>query len=106
MCAVLRMRAEGRPVPRHNLAFATPFLGVLRLGEERMPELNRHATVARLLDAETGRPVDGLLPLVDARVVRVLADEIVLTGFERVSDGLTERDCAQSWVARMESLRP
>ena len=102
--AVVCLRIAGRAVPKHNLAFTQPFRGVLTLDEQRVPALNRHALVAMLRDPTTGAPVDGIAPLIDARVVRATADEWVVTGFERIDDGMQERDCAQSWLARMESL--
>ena len=102
--AVIRLREAGKIIPRHNLAFATPVLGVLNLGEERIPALNRHALVATLRDPQTGVIVEGLPPLVDARLVRALPDEWVFTGFERVLVGMQECDCAQSWLARASEL--
>lgn len=101
---VVCLRNAGKVVPRHNLAFVTPFVGVLTLYEERVPELNRHALVATLRDPDTGAGIAGLCPLVDARVVRATGDEWVLTGIERVMANLQEVDCAQSWLVRIVRL--
>ena len=102
--AVVRLRDAGKVVPRYTLAFSAPYRGVLTLADEHVPSLNRHSLVAILRDPDSGAPIDGLCPLVDARIVRATADEWVLTGFERVILNMDERDCAQSWVVRMESL--
>lgn len=102
--AVVRLRDAGRTIPRHNLAFVEPLRGVLTIQEESVPTLNRHALIATLRDPATGAPVDGLPSLVDVRVVRALADEWALTGFERVTVGMQECDFAQSWLARMVQL--
>ena len=103
---VLRMRDSGCPIPRYQHAFAKPLQGVLILQEEQVPSLNRHALVATLRDPNTGQPVDGLAPLIDARVVRAMADEWIWTGIERVFVGLRECDCAQTWCVRMVALEP
>lgn len=101
---VVRLRNAGKVVPRHNLAFVKPFVGVLTLNEERIVDLNRHSLVATLRHPDTGAPVPGLNPLLDARVVRATNDEWVLTGIERVADNLIELDCAQSWLVRLDQL--
>ena len=72
--------------------------------EERIPELNRHALVARLLDPATGGDLS-TNPLIDARVVRAMDDEWIITGFERVMVGMFECDCAQSWIARLGEIQ-
>ena len=101
---VLRLRENGRAIPKYQLAFATPIEGVLQMSEERIAELNRHALVARLVDATTGNelPVN---PLIDARMVRAMSDEWIITGFERTTVGVFESDCAQSWIARLARIQ-
>ena len=101
---VLQMRKEGWLIPRYQHAFPRLSRGVLTLQEERVPVLNRCAYVATLRDPLSGAPVEGIQPLLDARVVRVLSDEIILTGIERVTVGLRECDCAQTWQVRLMSL--
>jgi hypothetical protein len=102
--ALTCLRSSGKIVPKHNLAFTQPFRGVLTLSEEHLPNLHRHALVARLRDPLTNAPIDALPPLIDARLIRATADEWVITGFERVMISMQECDCAQTWVARMEQL--
>lgn len=104
--AVVRLRDCGKVVPKHNLAFVKPFVGVLTLDEQHVPALNRHALVATIRHPDTGAPLPGIEPLIDARLVRATADEWVLTGFERATIGMDECDCAQSWIARVEALLP
>lgn len=100
---VLRVRESGSVIPRHNLAFVKPFEGVFTLHEERVPDLNRHSRVARLLNPQVGTPV--LPELYDAALLRATADEWVVTGFERVEQRLKLVDCAQTWVITPVALR-
>ena len=104
LVAIVKVRESGKTIPRHNLAFTRPYCGVLTLGEERIPALNRHALVARLRHPQSGEPVSGLSPLVDARLIRATCDEWILTGFEHVTANLQEIDCAQSWIVRIDEL--
>ncbi len=101
---VLRLRENGRAIPKYQLAFNTPIEGVLILREERIVELNRHALVARLRDANTGGDLP-INPLIDARMVHAMSDEWVITGFERVMIGMFESDCAQSWIASLVRIQ-
>lgn len=103
--AVLKMREAGWIIPGYQHAFPRLLQGVLTLQEERVPSINRSAFVATLRDPDTGAPIDGMAPLIDARVVRVLADEWILTGMEHVLVGLRECDCAQTWQVRFVALQ-
>ena len=100
--SVYCLRTAGVAFPQHNLAFVKPRLGILLLNDEHVPELHRHSLVARLVDPATGAQVEGLARLIDARLVRMMSDELVVTGIERVADGLTTRDCAQSWLVQID----
>ena len=102
--AVLKMRDAGWVIPRYQHAFPRRLQGVLTLQEEQVPSLNRSAYVATLRDPATGAPVDGLAPLIDARLIRALADEWIWTGMEHVLVGLRECDCAQTWQVRLVAL--
>ena len=53
--AVVRLRDCGKVVPKHNLAFVKPFVGVLTLDEQHVPALNRHALVATICIQILGR---------------------------------------------------
>lgn len=101
---VLKMRDGGWPYPRYQHAFAAPAQGVLYVQEESILRLNRHALVATLRHPDSGLPVEGLSPLIDARIIRATADEWVWTGIEHVMVGIKECDCAQTWVVRAVSL--
>ncbi len=94
---VRRLRDEGWVLPRHRLAFGLLPEGIFSLREEMVPMLNRHARVARLLDADTGKPEDNPPALYDAVVLRATADEWIVSGLERVLSGLQEVDVAQTW---------
>lgn len=103
--AVLKMREAGWIIPGYQHAFPHLLQGVLTLQEERVPSINRSAIVATLRDPSSGAPVEGVAPLIDARVIRVLADEWILTGMEHVLVGLRGCDCAQTWQVRFVELQ-
>lgn len=92
------MRREGKEIPRWQHGMGHGQRGFLTIKEEHIEELNRHARVARLEAAsapdETPRP---LLPLVDAQLLNMTPYSFVLTGMERISDGLTTTAYFQSW---------
>lgn len=103
---ILRLRDEGWVLPRHRWAFGQLPEGVFSLREEWVPELNRHARVARLLNTHTGMPVDGLAPLADSVLLRASADEWVISGMERVMRGLQVVDVAQTWLVSLVRMEP
>lgn len=106
---VRRLREAGWALPRHRHAFGQPGEGVFSLLEVMVPELNRHARVATLLDAHTGTPVAGIGSLYDAVMLRATADEWVVTGFERIERDMRVFDVAQTWLislVRMEDAQP
>lgn len=102
---VILIREAGWVLPRHFHAFPKVHEGIFALHEERVPELSRTSRVARLLQVDTGLPVVGIAPLMDAVLLRATADEWVVTGFERVEQRLKLVDCAQTWVITPVALR-
>lgn len=102
---VLRLRDHGWVLPRFRLALLRPKPGLLLLDEIEVKALNRHARVARLIDAEAQIPFDQIPPLIDATFLRMTVDEWVLTGTERLPDGLREIDYTQSWLVTPVELR-
>ena len=103
--AVQRVRETGRILPRHRLAFPVLHEGVLSLLEERVADWNRSTFVAKLLNSNNGALVDGVPPLLDARIIRAMEDEWILTGLERVSLSGNDADCAQTWMVRLVGLQ-
>lgn len=61
--------------------------------EVRVPELQRHVRTAKFL-CEGGESLE----LLDAVLMHLKDDCMVLSGFERVDDGLVKTDFAQTWV--------
>lgn len=90
---VRTLRQLGRNLHKEQLKDMPGFVGVLRVGEERDPELSRQVMRARLLD--TGRAAEhDLLPqLNDARLIWVQGGAFRLTGTER-RDGA---EYGQTW---------
>lgn len=97
---LLRVRKAGWLIPKYQHAFGRHPVGVLRVGEEYIPDLHRHTVMARLLTEGAGHAVEGVVPLWDVRLLHWSVDVITLTGIERVEDekGLKTLDCAQTWV--------
>lgn len=93
--AIRLLRREGREIPRHFHAMGRGVIGVLTVKEEFLPELHRHARIARLQpDSATQKAIP---PLVDPVILDWTPYHWVLTGMERLGDGITTTAFAQSW---------
>lgn len=64
----LRVRKAEWLIPKYQHAFGKPPVGALRVGEEYMPDLNRHTITTQLLTVDTGHPVADAVPLWDVRL--------------------------------------
>lgn len=74
------------------------WVGHFDLKEVRHPGLNRMTRVATLVE-ESGRPVEGLSPLMDAVLLAAHRGWWSLSGYERIEDQPGKFvDYAQSWV--------
>lgn len=80
-----RLRCRGWPIPRYQLSFKETIDGLLTLREERDVVLNRHTRVARLRST-TGKTDLAIPPLLDASLVELTAERIILSGIERNED--------------------
>lgn len=107
---LLRVRTVRWLIPKYQHAFGRHPVGVLRAGEEYVPDLHRHTVMARLLSPDNGHPVADVIPLWDARLLHWSCDVITLTDIERGPDdhkGLKTVDWAQrgfsSLVLRLPS---
>ena len=99
------IRKEGWKLPRFRSCMYHPVRGVLRLREDHAQDLMRLCRVAELLNASTGLPVEGLLPLYDATIIAADGFSWTLTGFERVWDAGRTIDYAQTWLVDPVELR-
>ena len=80
-----RLRDRGWPIPKYQMAFKNTVEGALTLREERDTVLNRHTRIARL-HSSTGATKLDVPPLLDAILVELTAERLVLSGIERHED--------------------
>lgn len=94
-----RLRERGWPIPKYQFAFKRPVAGELTLHEERDDLLNRHTRVARLR-APAWQPDLEVPPLLEAVLVELTRERLILSGIERHEDPLISKveDFAQTWV--------
>ena len=94
--AVVPMRSRGRPLPRAELANATPWIGDVRIEEIRDEQLMRYVRTARVLLLDRPRAANVLGELLEPQIVAMSPQAFTLSGFERVG----EQCYAQSWLVR------
>ena len=94
-----RLRDRGWPIPKYQMAFKNTVEGALTLREERDTVLNSHTGIARL-HWSTGATKLDVPPLLDAILVELTAERLVLSGIERHEDVAIAgiEDVAQTWV--------
>lgn len=94
---IIRLRAEGRPLPPYRRAFGV-VRGNLVLSDAKDPENERVVRLARVLDPRTRQPL-AIPPLFDATLVKV-SEDMWLSGYERHHEPLFDRttDWAQTWL--------
>lgn len=94
-----RLRDHGWPIPKYQMAFKDTVEGTLTLHEERDAVLNRHTRIARLRPPAATTKYE-VPPLLDAILVELTAERLVLSGIERHEDVAIARieDVAQTWV--------
>lgn len=93
---VIRTRRHGVLLPRWQLGSLPRYRGVLVVEERRDPEFGRTLRIARLIDMS--RPTDDPPWLMDSVLLQANDSRLVLTGFERIEDGITKTDYAQTWI--------
>ena len=92
--SVLRMRYQGRALPRRELANRIRTLGDLRVEQVYDEALHRYVRMARLLDPARPLEPDQLPPLYEPALVAMSPLAFTLSGFERMN----AVDYAQSWL--------
>lgn len=100
-CHALRNEV-GAPVPRWLQATGVWHEGHVRVREEFDEAAGRHMLIARLI--QVGRGLEVRPPLLDARLLLLNDDRLVLTGLQR--DDLTGMDTAQAWLLVKDENRP
>lgn len=93
-----RVRQQGWVLPRFRSCMLQPVRGVLRVTEQRLPDMHRTARVAQLHDADTGQPLADVPPLIDAALLAADGVSLTLTSFERIQQGERVIDYAQTWL--------
>ncbi|WP_213957117.1 hypothetical protein [Variovorax sp. dw_954] len=93
---MVRSRDHGRVIPGWQAGRLGAFRGVLTVRQVHQPHLHRYVMTAQMTmqDKAAAPPPD----LWDVPLVEVTRERWILTGFERISDGLTATDYAQTWV--------
>lgn len=98
-----RLRTRGVPIPKYQFAFKEPVEGELWLREESDSVFNRHLRVATLKPPPgvSGEPLHRLL---DAQVIELTRERMILSGIEREHDLAINKieDFAQTWVCWFE----
>lgn len=96
LCSVLQTHRGGVRIAREELRAQTPVVGNLLFGQFDGNPLRR-GPYARLAARGPSVAADPLLPLFDARLVRVVEDGFLLQGYEiEIRDGVA-REVAQGW---------
>lgn len=93
---MVRSRERGVVIPGWQRGRLKAFRGQLLVRQVYQQHLHRYVLTATMHMTERNIPPPP--PLWDVRVVELDVDHWVLTGFERITDGGTETDYAQSWV--------
>lgn len=93
-----RLRDRGQPIPKYQFAFKPTEHGELTLREERDVVLNRYTRIAQLRACDSSAAL--LVPrLLDAQLLELTRERMVLSGIERHEDAaiLKIEDFAQTW---------
>ena len=92
--SVLRLRCNGRPLPRRDWMNQTPVAGDLRVDQLYVKDLRRSVRIARVLDPQRPMKPDELPMLFDPVLLAMSPQAFTLIGFERI-EGV---DYARSWL--------
>lgn len=95
---MVRSRDHGRVIPGWQAGRLGAYRGVLTVRQVHQPHLHRSVLTAQMQmeDRQAEPPPD----LWDVRLVEFTSERWVITGFERINDGLLDTDYAQTWVLR------
>src|ERR1700758_5100215 len=85
---MVRSRDHGRVIPGWQAGRLGAYRGVLTVRPIHQPHLHRSVLTAQMTmeDRRTAAPPD----LWDVRLVEITAERWVITGFERINDGLSD----------------
>lgn len=93
---MVRSRDAGRVIPGWQRGRLRPFRGILLIKTEQLAPLHRFAQVGRMYMADPKAPTPP--PLWDIQPIEMGVDFWSYGGIERIDDGLTVIDFAQTWV--------
>ncbi|WP_323491649.1 hypothetical protein [Undibacterium sp. RTI2.1] len=101
---VTRLWEDGKLIPKWRHSMVYPVLGELAFGECKNPLLRRRLHQANLYDVSHGSANQDLIPpLVDAAVIHMGAEFIILSGLELDVFG---KASAQTWRAQLLFEKP
>lgn len=100
---IVRVREAGWVLPRFRSCMRKAVRGELHVADVYDGILNRWTRVATLLNPVSKAPMPEPPQIYDVTLLAVRSDYLTLTGFERVWDGMSEReyDYAQTWVVSL-----
>lgn len=93
---MVRSRDHGRVIPGWQAGRLGAYRGCLTVRQVHQPHLHRYVLTAQMQMED--QQVDPPPALWDVRLVEFTGDRWVITGFERIDDGLIATDYAQTWV--------
>lgn len=98
-----RLRTRGVPIPKYQFAFKEPVEGELTLRDEIDSVFNRHLRVATLSTA-AGQSDTPALRLLDAQLIELTRERLILSGIEREHDEAINKieNFAQTWICWFE----
>lgn len=94
---VRTLRLQGKNLHQGELKKLPARVGILRVMEERDPELHRQVLRARLLDATRDAECDVLPGLSDARLIFAADGKLTLIGTERID----RAEYGQTWSVEL-----
>lgn len=95
---MVRSRHEGKVIPGWQAGRLGAYRGMLTVRQVHQHHLHRMVLTANLeMEDRTQKPPPALW---DVRLVEFTGDRWVITGFERINDGLLDTDYAQTWVLK------
>lgn len=93
-CRIVLVRKAGAPVPRWQMGSLPVFHGNLVVKEEHQAALGRSSRIAELVPREAHGARHRLLDVV---LLGTSSTWLTLSGLERVEQGDSYADCAQTW---------
>jgi hypothetical protein len=100
-CRIIKMRKLGVAIARRELPNQVESRGELTIVDTRENSLNRVLKLARNVSRFGAH--ETVHVLYEPHLLWMNEDRFVLTGFERVGEGVSAADYAQSWLCKLGS---